>query len=640
MSFPLLSEAFGRDLEFESAAATSDGGLAVLFSRSPVDGDAEVTDFIAAIFERTADGGLEQVGGDIAVSRIDSEFSRSGVVVAGAEGGFLVVISSAIGEGAERTPIKTVIGYDSLGVQTGVVESEFAGSLFFGAPAPLPTGSGAPDWLWHDPFTGQMIRLTTATGTFETVHVAGRVSPATALADGTLVEAPLAASETDFAQPWTMESVSGEAVSFLFPGLDSTSAPTVFASGNVLAAQQGSADARRVTLTVAKPGDERDVGVAEIEFAEGTTGFSRVVPIEGVGFMVTGFALPAFGSGRRGPIEVALVDYDGDVIATSRFARIVDEDAGEIVALSLAREAGEPLRIAFLQEVTTFLDGDFRDLSQGEVVDLSPRIDVTGTLRDDLLLGFDKDDEIRGGAGSDSVEAGAGDDLVIGGAGNDRIEAGEGTDSVDGGSGRDRIAGGGGRDDIDGGKGADLIEGGGARDFILGGDDADEIRGDGGGDLVGGGAGDDAILGGAGKDQLSGEGGDDAIFGEGGADEIVGGFGADALFGGGGRDRFVYEAPSDSRRALVDEIGDFSRAERDRIDLKAIDARAGSPRDDAFRFIGEAAFGGRKGQLRAEAEGDGVIRVEADVDGDGRADFELRVVLASGDALGAGDFIL
>ena len=76
MSFPLLSEAFGRDLEFESAAATSDGGLAVLFSRSPVDGDAEVTDFIAAIFERTADGGLEQVGGDIAVSRIDSEFSR------------------------------------------------------------------------------------------------------------------------------------------------------------------------------------------------------------------------------------------------------------------------------------------------------------------------------------------------------------------------------------------------------------------------------------------------------------------------------------------------------------------------------------------------------------------------------------
>lgn len=81
----------------------------------------------------------------------------------------------------------------------------------------------------------------------------------------------------------------------------------------------------------------------------------------------------------------------------------------------------------------------------------------------------------------------------------------------------------------------------------------------------------------------------------------------------------------------------------DRVDLGRIDADVHAPGNQAFRFIGDAAFGGlgpeSAGELRASYNG-ALERweVEGDVDGDGAAD--LMIVFPDAEVLAAGDFIL
>ncbi|MGA0840103.1 MAG: hypothetical protein ACO3P1_09445, partial [Pseudomonadales bacterium] len=69
---------------------------------------------------------------------------------------------------------------------------------------------------------------------------------------------------------------------------------------------------------------------------------------------------------------------------------------------------------------------------------------------------------------------------------------------------------------------------------------------------------------------------------------------------------------------------DFSRISLDRIDLSAIDADTTLADDQAFTFIGTAAFGNRAGELRYIPGATSVV--QGDTDGDGVADFTLRVV--------------
>jgi hypothetical protein len=78
-------------------------------------------------------------------------------------------------------------------------------------------------------------------------------------------------------------------------------------------------------------------------------------------------------------------------------------------------------------------------------------------------------------------------------------------------------------------------------------------------------------------------------------------------------------------------------ASGDIINLGNIDAIAGGG-DDAFSFIGGAAFSNVAGQLRSTDNGNGTYTVEGDVDGDGVADFAILVTSAA--PLGAGDFVL
>ncbi|MBV8686492.1 MAG: hypothetical protein JOZ90_04250 [Alphaproteobacteria bacterium] len=133
----------------------------------------------------------------------------------------------------------------------------------------------------------------------------------------------------------------------------------------------------------------------------------------------------------------------------------------------------------------------------------------------------------------------------------------------------------------------------------------------------------------------------DALTGGANSDQLYGGLGADALKGGGGIDYFEYYSAADSTASATDTILDFEAGDRISLVLIDADGQAGNG-DQAFAFLGSAAFTGAAGQLRAEedAGAPGHWTVEADIDGDGRADLVIAVTIGDGHALQAGDFFL
>ena len=76
----------------------------------------------------------------------------------------------------------------------------------------------------------------------------------------------------------------------------------------------------------------------------------------------------------------------------------------------------------------------------------------------------------------------------------------------------------------------------------------------------------------------------------------------------------------------ADRILDFNRGQADKIDLSDIDAVTGGA-DNAFTWIGAAAFSGIAGQLRSFSSG-GSHFVAGDVNGDGVADFTIQTNIA------------
>jgi serralysin len=144
-------------------------------------------------------------------------------------------------------------------------------------------------------------------------------------------------------------------------------------------------------------------------------------------------------------------------------------------------------------------------------------------------------------------------------------------------------------------------------------------------------------IGGGGDDAIGGNAADNILRGGSGDDVLTGRTGYDRLFGDSGADLFVYRAVSNSTAGATDVIRDFARGEGDRIDLARIDADAGRDGDQAFAFVGSAAFSGAAGELRVVRDGSDVM-VRGDTDGDGTADLIIRV--ADADGLRADDFLL
>jgi hypothetical protein len=154
---------------------------------------------------------------------------------------------------------------------------------------------------------------------------------------------------------------------------------------------------------------------------------------------------------------------------------------------------------------------------------------------------------------------------------------------------------------------------------IWGGNSNDLVKGNGEDNVVHGGGGDDEVRGKKGADTLTGDDGDDLLKGGRGDDALLGGSGRDDLDGGRGKDIFAFA----ELRAGKDEILDFVRG-KDLIDLSAIDARAPTEDDDAFDFVGRQPFSAEAGELRYQVKTGGAL-VKGDTDGDGRADFVIRV---------------
>lgn len=141
------------------------------------------------------------------------------------------------------------------------------------------------------------------------------------------------------------------------------------------------------------------------------------------------------------------------------------------------------------------------------------------------------------------------------------------------------------------------------------------------------GAGDDRFLStGETYGTILGGDGDDRIAGGTGNETIVGGAGRDVMSGGTGGAIFVFNALADSAadREHADRILDFDKANNHFIALQAIDADATTAGDQAFTFVGDAAFSGKAGELRCDVTHAGAV-LYADVNGDGLSDFALVV---------------
>ncbi|MBA3324675.1 MAG: sulfatase-like hydrolase/transferase [Rhodobacteraceae bacterium] len=157
----------------------------------------------------------------------------------------------------------------------------------------------------------------------------------------------------------------------------------------------------------------------------------------------------------------------------------------------------------------------------------------------------------------------------------------------------------------------------------LGGDDV--IYGGSGARRINGGKGEDSLVGGGGDNRLVGGRGDDLMNGEAGEDTMIGGRGEDTMTGGPGSDRFVFDAPSHSRRGSPDTIVGFNnpgREDGDLVDLSSVDADTTVSGDQSFTFGGRAI--GRVWVV----ERDGDTQVRANTDSDSAP--EIRIIIEDG----------
>jgi Ca2+-binding RTX toxin-like protein len=252
---------------------------------------------------------------------------------------------------------------------------------------------------------------------------------------------------------------------------------------------------------------------------------------------------------------------------------------------------------------------------------------ISGNDALNVLLGFGGNDTLRGGGGDDLLDGGIGSDRLEGGSGNDILVVDGYGDTVveNAGNGFDTVLSSISYFIDDGVEGLVLtgsasIHGWGdsRANRMLGNAGNNILDGDFGRDSLGGGHGNDSLWGGYGADVLSGDKGDDRLYGESDSDILAGGLGEDYLSGGTGRDVLVFASAAEAGRGLTCDTVWFERG--DRIDLSAIDANLALAGEQAFEFIRGRDFTAA-GQLRCEYG-----TLHADLNGDGRADFEIDLI--------------
>ncbi|MEH2276101.1 MAG: calcium-binding protein [Nostoc sp.] len=226
------------------------------------------------------------------------------------------------------------------------------------------------------------------------------------------------------------------------------------------------------------------------------------------------------------------------------------------------------------------------------------------------------------------------DEIVKSSGGNSQVII-NGNKIINASSGNQNINGTNGNDIINTGNGNDVINGANANDIINAGNGNNTLNGGNGNDILNSGSGNDRLIGENGNDILSSGGGNDILTGGSGNDTLAGGTGTDVLTGGAGNDVFKFSSVSDSAvvgRDLIADFGGNGTLPGDQIDLSAIDADSTKLGNQAFNFIGAAAFSA-PGQLRYSG---GIL--QASTDADRSPEFEVRLINAP--LVVAQDFIL
>ena len=295
-----------------------------------------------------------------------------------------------------------------------------------------------------------------------------------------------------------------------------------------------------------------------------------------------------------------------------------DDVMGQLISQT-GTKIGEEFRISdrpsnYINRITAAETIDGRvivtwDSPDGDVFGrtVDPRqgaIEWTGDESNEQFTGTELADTLDGGAGDDILQGLGGDDKLDGGAGNDTASYALSATGVTANL-ADPAANGGGA----AGDSFTSIEN------LRGSNFMDSLTGDAGANILAGLAGDDMLKGGDGNDTLIG--GD-------GVDRLSGEKGADILTGGAGKDVFLFAKLTDSTaKGGSDFITDFNRME-DKFDLRPIDADADRKGNQSFDFIGKQKFGMEDGEIRYAFKGGDTI-VQADVNGDGKADFSFVI---------------
>lgn len=252
------------------------------------------------------------------------------------------------------------------------------------------------------------------------------------------------------------------------------------------------------------------------------------------------------------------------------------------------------------------------------------------TILGSTFISLEDIGNIMGSSGNDTIYAWADPTatFLYGRDGNDTLITGNGNDILDGGTGADALSGGGGDDEYRVDNLGDTIVENGGRDTVVTtiswtlGSDLEILNLEStGGAINGTGNGLANIMNAnSSANVLNGAGGDDWLSGQDGNDVLIGGTGRDDLIGGSGADRYVFDdgEMAGTSWSTTDRIFNFNSAEGDRIDLSGIDAVTGGA-DNAFAFIGTAAFSGVAGQLRYDTGG----VIYGDLNGDALADFAI-----------------
>ncbi|MGH6734576.1 MAG: calcium-binding protein [Methyloceanibacter sp.] len=437
----------------------------------------------------------------------------------------------------------------------------------------------------------------------------------------------------------------------------------------------GLADGRFVVAwtDASQSGDDTDGAAirAQVFNADGTKSGSEILVNTTTDQAQDDPAITALADGRFVITWTDASQSGGDSSSTAVRAQVFNADGSKsgsefLVNATTSQAQGEPTitaladgRLVFAWSDASQTGGDTDgNAIRGQIFD--PRdeaVTLFGTGFDDTLVGTFLNDFIEGRSGNDELFGENGQDTLRGENGNDTLHGGLGNDLLDGGAGNDFLFG---------DNGSDLLFGGLGNDVLVGGDGPDQLAGGAGNDtysldsvldtvIESAGQGTDTIQAAfsinlanyanvenvllAGTEDLSliGSNARNFLQGNEGDNLIRGGRGGDSLFGYDGADTFVYTSVRDSttRSSGRDTILDFNRVD-DLIDLSAIDARAGGG-NQAFTFIGRQSFHERKGELHyIVRNGDAIV--EGDVNGDGKADFAIRVNDVT--RLNAGDFDL